>query len=242
MKIFPLGDSAVTIDLGNLISEALNLKILAMSQWILERPVHGLRDVITAYSSLTLLYNPLEVTSKQYSHSTAYEIMRSLLEQAYREAPAKITQAGEPKQIPVCYDESFGPDLQRISEEKQLSRQAIIQLHSERTYRVYMIGFLPGFAYMGETNALLHMPRKSRPLPVMAGSIGITGKQTGIYPLDSPGGWHIIGRTPVKQFDPMAEAPVMLQPGDLVRFYPITSEAFYQGPWKKHRDPCNGAD
>ena len=128
--------------------------------------------------------------------------------------------------IPVCYDDEFAIDLRWIAEQKNLTREEIVHLHSSRQYRVYMLGFLPGFPYMGEVNEKIVVRRKPEPKQILAGSVGIAGKQTGIYPLNSPGGWQIIGRTPRKLFDQDALLPVSLNAGDQVEFYPISKEEF----------------
>jgi inhibitor of KinA len=128
--------------------------------------------------------------------------------------------------IPVCYDPAFAPDMIRLSAAKKCTPEELIGLHTAATYKVYMLGFLPGFAYMGGTDERIAMPRKPQPVKVMAGSVGIAGRQTGIYPLDSPGGWHIIGRTPLRMFDPAAKKPVLLNTGDRVQFYTISKNEF----------------
>jgi len=128
--------------------------------------------------------------------------------------------------IPVCYDNEFAIDLPWIAEQKSLTREEIIRLHSSRQYHVYMLGFLPGFSYMGEVDEKIIVRRKPEPQQILAGSVGIAGKQTGIYPLNSPGGWQIIGRTPLKMFNKDNIEPCLLKAGDAVEFYSITSEEF----------------
>ena len=128
--------------------------------------------------------------------------------------------------IPVCYDDEFAIDLPWIAEQKNLTREEIVLLHSSRQYHVYMLGFLPGFSYMGEVDERIVVPRKPEPLPISAGSVGIAGKQTGIYPLNSPGGWQIIGRTPLKMFNKDNDEPCLLKAGDSVEFYSITIDEF----------------
>ena len=129
--------------------------------------------------------------------------------------------------IPVCYAEKYALDINEISKEKKLPVDEIIRLHTAKKYRVYMIGFLPGFAYMGEVDEQIAIPRKAQPrTKVEAGSVGIAGMQTGIYPLNSPGGWQIIGKTPVKLFNKEKDDPVLLQPGDEIEFYSITKDEF----------------
>jgi inhibitor of KinA len=154
-----------------------------------------------------------------------------MLEQAYHESSVFHHTDKKINRIPVCYDEQFGIDLQTISLAKDCSIDRIIELHLAKVYRVYMLGFLPGFAYLGELEPTLIMPRKENPVPVIAGSVGIASNQTGIYPLNSPGGWQIVGRTPVKLFHPAAVNPVILQAGDEIQFYRITLHQFETGRW-----------
>jgi inhibitor of KinA len=128
--------------------------------------------------------------------------------------------------IPVCYEEEFAMDLQQLAITKNISVDEVIQIHTTRQYKVYMLGFLPGFPYMGEVDEKISMPRKPQPVNIEAGSVGIAGKQTGIYPLNSPGGWQIIGRTPLRIFDSAGEEPTLLRAGDTVQFYSITKNEF----------------
>ena len=129
--------------------------------------------------------------------------------------------------IPVCFAEKYALDIDHISKEKKLPVSEIIRLHTAKKYRIYMIGFLPGFPYMGEVDGRIAMPRKAQPqTKVEAGSVGIAGMQTGIYPLDSPGGWQIIGKTPLQLFNKEKDDPVLLRPGDEIEFYPITEDEF----------------
>jgi len=225
-KIFPLGDSAVTFDMGNVISEALNQKALAMQQWLLAHPFEGLKDCLVAYSSITVLYNPVVIKKYYNPTTTIFAWVAGRLQQAFDKALETVSTVREVIRIPVCYETPYGPDLAPLAEQKQLSAQEVVHLHTGAIYNVYMIGFLPGFSYMGEVNEQISVPRKQQPTPVMAGSVGIAGSQTGIYPLNSPGGWQIIGRTPLKLFDPFVPEPVKLQAGDRVQFFAITKEEF----------------
>jgi inhibitor of KinA len=225
-KIFPLGDAAVTFDMGNVISEALNQKALAMQQWLLAHPFEGLKDCLVAYSSLTVLYNP-GIIRKYYSPPhTVSDWVAIRLQEAFDNAFQTVSAARELIRIPVCYEEPFAPDLAALALQTQLTGEEVVTMHTATIYNVYMIGFLPGFSYMGEIDEKIAVPRKQHPTPVMAGSVGIAGSQTGIYPLNSPGGWQIIGRTPLKMFDPFVPEPVKLQAGDRVQFYSITKQEF----------------
>lgn len=197
-----------------------------MQQWLLSNPFYGLRDIIVAYSSLTVLYDPFLVKQHYNLHHSVFDWVKAKLSTAFDCSVVQSAPQDETILIPVCYDESFAPDLHALSANKQISIWDIIALHTSRVYRVYTIGFLPGFSYMATVDEKLVTARKASPEPVAAGSVGIAGAQTGIYPLNSPGGWHIIGRTPVKQFDADAPELVKLKAGDHVQFYGISKQEY----------------
>ena len=222
--IFSLGDTAAIIDLGNRMDHALNQKVFAMQQWLQAHPFPGITDLIPAYCSLTVLYDPVLVRKQVHPATTVFEWVRVKLQEAWEQSGESPAGEAVLHRIPVCYEPPYGMDLAALATEKQLSVPAIIDLHTARRYRVYMIGFLPGFAYLGPVDEQLITPRKPQPVTVPAGSVGIAGAQTGIYPLSSPGGWTIIGRTPLKLFDPHAETPVPLKAGDEVQFFAVGKE------------------
>jgi len=231
-SIYPLGDSAITIDLGNSIEEQLNRQALAIHDWLQAHRFPGLVDIIVAYSSVSVLYDPAIVrTSKVNCPGGAYGWVSKLLKQGWEEV-MEVGDAvkGHSFRIPVCYGGEYGPDLEWVARKKGLSGEEVIRIHQSGSYRIYMVGFLPGFPYLGKTDSRLEVPRKDRPVPVMGGGVGIAGIQTGIYPLSSPGGWQIIGRTPVRLFDWQTDPPIRFQCGDEVEFYPISREEFLQ--WK----------
>jgi inhibitor of KinA len=229
-SIFPLGDSAITIDLGNYIDEERNIKTLAIQEWLRRHSFPGLLDIIMAYSSVSVFYDPAEVVAGGCAPAGGiYPWLAGLLKRAWEEAgeaPRSMGEEGRLFEIPVCYEAPYGPDLQWVAEQKGLTPSTVIELHTAMVYRVYMIGFLPGFPYLGTLDRRLEIPRKPQPVRVPAGGVGIAGMQTGIYPLNSPGGWQIIGRTPVALFDPHAESPTRLQAGDRVRFFAIPAKEF----------------
>ena len=227
-EIFPLGDSALTIDLGNRISSHLNQKVLGMQEWFSKHPFDGMKDLILGYSSLSILYDPFHIQKKNKLNGTASAYVREKLEEAYLRSADAAEENGEEINLPVCYDGGFGIDLAQIAESRQLTVEEVIEIHLSRVYRVYMMGFLPGFAYMGEVDQRIQVSRKQKPVKVAAGSVGIANGQTGIYPLDSPGGWQIIGRTPVRLFEADAELPVKLKAGQAIRFRRITLSEFEQ--------------
>lgn len=225
--IFPIGDSALTLDFGNFVDRRINIHVLSLFNHFKRKNIVGLLDVVPAYSSLSFHYNILTVRQSHTKGFTAFEIIKQLIEKELEQTIPGDTTHQRRISIPVCYSPCFAPDLEYIASEKNSSIEKIIQLHSGQLYTVYMIGFLPGFPYMGDVNDLIVVPRKKVPgANVSAGSVGIAGKQTGIYPLESPGGWQIIGRTPLKIFDKEKKDPVLLQPGDEIQFYSITEDEF----------------
>lgn len=225
-NIFPIGDSAITLDLGNLVNGELNQKAIAIKEWLTNNPFEGLKEIIIAYSSVSIVYDSYIVKEKYQPSSSVFEFIKQKLVQAFESANVVQQENTGLVSIPVCYDELFGIDLKFISAQKNIPVDKIIELHHSRIYRLYMIGFLPGFSYMAEVDEQIIIPRKTKPVPVIAGSVGIAGNQTGIYPLNCPGGWQIVGRTPMKLFDPFSETPVKFKSGDQIKFYPITKEEF----------------
>ncbi len=238
LTIFPLGDSAITIDLGGRIDQELNGKALAIREWLGSRRIPGVQDIIVAYSSVTVFYDPVEVVAGYEALvDGGFGRMKNILEQAREEAVPVEAGDSTPISVPVCYGGRFGPDLEAVSGTKGISPEELIHLHSSRVYQVYMVGFLPGFPYLGKIDEKLDMPRKAAPVPVLAGSVGIVGPQSGIYPLNSPGGWHIIGRTPLRLFDPLAATPIRLRTGDRVQFVPIAPGEFEELTARRPVDP-----
>jgi inhibitor of KinA len=224
--IFPLGDSALTVDFGNLIDEETNRKALRLFHQLKNERHPWITDLIPGYSSLTIYYNLYELYHHKQADKSAFETMAEMIETLASKKPADDQISRRTMEVPVCYDESFATDLQELADANGLEPSEVIELHTARTYRIYMIGFLPGFAYMGEVDERIVMPRRTVPRTVAPGSVGIAGKQTGIYPLQSPGGWNIIGKTPLKLFDRELPDPVLFQPGDEIKFFSISKNEF----------------
>lgn len=223
-SIYATGDSAVTFDLGQEISEQLNRKILSMKNWLQSHAPEGIKDIVTAYSSLCICYDFMQL--RKYSAGNSYQFISKLLKAAYEECEENEEEKVIVK-IPVCYDPEFGIDQQDICAFKNISREELIRLHMSVDYRVYMLGFLPGFPYLGKVDPMIAMERRPKPRPLVArGSVGIAGFQTGIYSLASPGGWQIIGRTPFWMFEPDTAEIVPVQPGQYVRFFSISKDEF----------------
>ncbi len=225
-RIFPLGDSAITLSFGNCIDEAINQEIIARFTQLQEHPLAGMIEAVPAYSSLTIHYDVLAVKKKCTGDQMVVEYMQLQLEERLKQ-PAQYHYIKERLvKIPVCYDDEFAVDIQTMAVTKKITAEEIIHMHTSKIYKVYMLGFLPGFAYLGEVDERISMPRKPQPANIVAGSVGITGKQTGIYPLASPGGWQIIGRTPIKLFEATADEPTLIRAGDKVAFYSISKNEF----------------
>jgi inhibitor of KinA len=225
-QLFPLGDSAITIDFGNVIDESVNQQVIALFETFRKNPLPGMIEAVPAYSSLTIYYDTITLRKKIPAGKTVYEWISEQFSTRLQQ-PLSIEQTErELLRIPVCYDPEMAPDLLSLAAQKNISPEELIRIHSEKEYRVYMLGFLPGFSYMGQVDDRIATPRKSQPANVAAGSIGIAGKQTGIYPLASPGGWHIIGRTPLVLFDAMKNEPTLLKAGDRIQFVPISKDEF----------------
>ncbi len=230
-SIFPLGDNAILIDFGNELNESINQKLLAIFRKIKEQNIPGVLDVVPAYSSLTIHYDLMKIFEKAGGRAV-FDFITDQVKKIIEDNTEISFEENRKISIPICYDEEFGIDLSYLADEKNLSVEDVIQLHIDKAYRVYMIGFLPGFAYMGEVDQKIQIPRKENPrTQIEAGSVGIAGGQTGIYPLQSPGGWQIIGRTPLQLFNKEKTEPVLLQPGDQIKFFSISKYEFrnYQG-------------
>lgn len=224
--IAPLGDSALIIDFGNSISQPLNEKVIALFNKLKQQPVQGMTEAVPAYSSLAIYYDVAAIRKKIIPGAVAFEWIHSEIEKLLKDDLITSGYSGSPVSIPVCYEKEFAPDLEWIALQNKIPVEEIIRLHTSTAYRVYMLGFLPGFAYLGEVDERIASPRKQKPVAVKAGSVGIAGRQTGIYPLPSPGGWQIIGQTPLHLFNKDETSLTLLKPGDNVKFYSINKDEF----------------
>lgn len=204
-QIYELGDSALTIEFGNEISESVHQEVMKRFYQFQSFPLPGTLDLIPAYASLTIVFD-LGVVASRFEGLAG---MKNLIEEKLGEAFTAVIPEGRLHEIPCEYN---GPDLSFVAKSCGLSEQEIIRIHSEKEYTVYFLGFLPGFAYMGMTDARISVSRKVTPAPIQQGDIGLAGNQTGIYPSNSPGGWQIIGRT--------TDIP-HFRAGDRVRFIPV---------------------
>ena len=217
-KIFPLGDSCVTVDFGNEIAVELNTRAISLASHIENDPFPGLIEVVPAYSSISVFYDLLEVRRHFSEFASAFNAVRSRVQAALASYEALETRSRQ-IEIPVDFGAAAALDMSLVADRSGLSSAEVIEVFTARMYRVYMIGFLPGFAYMGTVDERIAVPRKDSPrLKVPKGSVGIASGQTGIYPLESPGGWQIIGKTDLEMFMPNSDSPCLLKAGDEVRF------------------------
>lgn len=218
-KIFPLSDSAITIDFGNVIDEKINDKVMQLFRLCTENLFIGMVEAMPAYASLTIFYDVIKVRNATPSFETAFSFVENYLIKTLQSVDNQVENILRLIEIPVIYD---GEDLAFVAESNNLSIEEIIEIHTTPTYRVFMMGFLPGFAYMGGLDARIATPRKATPrTKVPVGSVGIAGNQTGIYPSESPGGWQLIGRTELQLYTPNLPEITLLKAGDIVKFVRI---------------------
>lgn len=212
------GDKGLVVEFGNIISEAVNKKVRNLYLAIQKVQIKGINEMIPTYRSLLIHYNPIEIE------------LDNLIERLM-EIENTLDSIDLPKpriiEIPTIYGGEFGEDLNFVSEHNGISVDEVIKIHSSVDYLIYMLGFTPGFPYLGGMSEKIETPRLKVPrTKIPAGSVGIAGKQTGIYPIESPGGWQLIGKTPIKLYDPKSQIPIILQAGDYIRFIPILKEEY----------------
>lgn len=216
----PSGDSAFLVKFGDEISEEINRDLRAYFIAFNEKKIKGVIECIPSYTDLMVLYDPLIIQYKALLHQLK-QIAENIKDISIPEARTI--------EIPVLYGQPFGEDIQAVQSHTKMSEQEIIKAHSENKYLVYMLGFTPGFCYLGGMNPQIATPRKEVPSQkILAGSVGIASQQTGIYPIDSPGGWQVIGRTPLRLFDPGRKPEFLIQAGDYLKFYPISEEDYHK--------------
>jgi inhibitor of KinA len=212
------GDAALVLEFPSRIDVAINDKVTAIADELRTRWGAILRDVVVGYCTVTVYYDPLQVDAPW---------LEGEIWQAAQRADRIRRRAGAHYEVPVCYEASLAPDLAAVAAFGRCSPEEVVHLHTARPYRVYMIGFVPGFAYMAEVDARIAVPRRAVPRPsVPAGAVAIAGPQTGIYPFETPGGWHIIGRTPLKPWDPERSGRFLFHPGDSVQFVGISRDEY----------------
>lgn len=216
-RFLPQGDAALVVEFGDAIDRAISERVYRLADAVSAAAPPGIREVVPSFRSLLVFYDPLSL-----DFDGAARALRGLLG-AGEGKPRKVRRV----HMPACYDEDLGPDLAEVAKRAGISREDAVRLHASVDYHVYMIGFLPGFAYMGDVPELLRLPRRETPrVKVPPRSLAIAFGQTGIYPLESPGGWRLIGVVPVELCDIRKSPPALLVPGDLVRFHPVDRKTF----------------
>ena len=209
----PAGDSVLVVEFEERIDPVVNARAIAVSDAIQAAGLSGVRDVVPTYRSVAVYFDPLRVD---------YDRLVAVLEREVAQPVPDVSAPRVPLRIPVCYGGDLGPDLDAVASFAKMSAEEVVRLHSAGIYRVFMLGFVPGFAYMGIVDERIAAPRHSTPrVRVPIGSVGIAGVQTGIYSAETPGGWQLIGRTRVKPFDPSRAEPFLLKAGDAVQFVQI---------------------
>jgi inhibitor of KinA len=216
----PLGDSAVRVAFGTAISPGVARRVRRFCAALDAEPILGADEWVAGYAAVTVYYRPWVI---------GYAAICDALRRRLRRRVAGFATGGEARvvEIPVCYGGEFGPDLADIAALHGLTSAQAVRRHRAPCYQVYFLGFLPGFAYLGGLSRTLETPRRATPrASVPAGAVGIAGAQTGVYPVETPGGWQIIGRTPLRLYDPARQPPALLAAGDRVRFVSITAAQF----------------
>jgi len=223
LHIYALSEQAVTVLFGDKIDDVLLQQVNRFNLLLGQYPFPGFYTAVPAYATIAVFFDPVQVMlSPDLPGDNCFKKVSAYLNSLVGRELTETAESTDIVRIPVCYGADFGPDLLEVATLHNLSAEQVIELHSRAVYKVHMIGFVPGFAYLGGMPAVLTMPRKQTPrAAVPAGSVGIAGEQTGIYPMQTPGGWQIIGRTPVKLFDPNIGQPSLLKAGDTVMFEPI---------------------
>ncbi|MBG9783371.1 5-oxoprolinase subunit PxpB [Shouchella lehensis] len=225
--IYSLSETSVTVNLGNSVSPTVQARVQQLLTNLNHEPFPGYQESVPSYIGLTVFYDPMKVETA--AGSVATEVKAILKERVNQLGNQAIEQSGNRVTIPVCYDIEYGPDLNDVATKNGLSKEEVIQIHTSGDYLVYMIGFAPGFPFLGGMDERIATPRHAQPrTEIPAGSVGIAGSQTGVYPISTPGGWQLIGQTPLTLFSASREVPSLLRAGDHVTFKQITKEEFLQ--------------
>ena len=219
-RMLTAGEQGLVVEFGDKVDEAVNIRVHQTTRLLRQKMASELIEVVPTYRSLMVYFDPLRTSRKEITA----RIEAILTEPGESTAPA---EAAKIVRIPVCYGGEFGPDLGFVAQHNQLSEQEVIQIHTSTPYQVYMLGFTPGFPYLGGMSERIATPRLQQPrTAIPAGSVGIAGSQTGFYPVESPGGWQLIGRTPVKAFDPQAANPFLFDAGNYLQFVGVSAAEY----------------
>lgn len=223
-KISQISETAALVEFGRKISEDINKKVRTFCTYLDEKPFYGMVEYVPAFTSVSVIYNPLDMKSE-----SPYEVVKVILDNIISKLDFSLEDEEHIVEIPVCYGGEFGQDIEQVAKINNITVDEVIKIHSEGKYLVYMIGFAPGFPYLGGMSEKIAAPRRESPrIAIPAGSVGIAGMQTGVYPIETPGGWQLIGKTPLKLFDLKRNSKSLLKAGDIVKFYPISYEEYVQ--------------
>jgi inhibitor of KinA len=217
-RVVPAGDSALLVEFEERIDPAVNARAIGLADAVQAAGLAGVRDVVPTFRSVAVYFDPV--------HTNGTALLACI--DRHAQAPSgPATESREPIRIPVCYGGEVGPDLADVAAFAGMSEDDVVMVHTSQAYRVFMLGFVAGFAYLGIVDERIAIPRLTTPrVRVPAGSVGIAGVQTGVYPAETPGGWRLIGRTPIKPFEPDRADPFLMKAGDTVQFYPIDRDEY----------------
>ena len=217
-RILPTGDRALSVEFGNEIDEHINAKLMGFIKLFEEEKIEGIEEFVPSFRAVLIHYNP-----QILSYARMVRLVEAILDKNVQE----MAHTKRIVQIPVCYEGEYAPDINFVAEHAGLSVDKVIQIHTAKAYLIYMLGFQPGFPYLGGLDERIHTPRLASPrVKINAGSVGIGGTQTGLYPMESPGGWQIIGTTPVRCYNPDKEKAIPYLAGDYIQFVPISQEEY----------------
>ena len=227
-RFFPLGDCAIIIELGEDMNMDTYQKVQCIASYLDVHPPEWMTEYIPAFSTITVFYDPINIFHHDRS-TLPYDFVYKQLNQILSTFQIGMATKARTIDIPVCYGGEFGPDLETVARINQLTTDDVIRIHTSGDYLVYMIGFAPGFPYMGGMSEKIAAPRRESPrLTIPERTVGIAGKQTGIYPIETPGGWQLIGRTPIQLFRPEKNPPSLLQAGDKIHFRSISYKEYVE--------------
>ena len=223
-SILQVSETSALIEFGNKIDKNINKKIRIFAEYLDKNPFYGFIEYVPYFSSISVIYNPIMIKSDE-----PYKTVKLKLEDILSKIDFAYDYEEHIVEIPVCYGHEFGPDIENVAETNNLTVDEVIKIHSKGEYLVYMIGFAPGFPYLGGMSEKIAAPRRESPrTAIPEGSVGIAGMQTGVYPIETPGGWQLIGRTPIKLFNLDGDTKSLLKPGDIAKFYPISYEEYLE--------------
>jgi inhibitor of KinA len=221
-----MGDGCLIVEFGQRVDEEINRTARSVADYLMAHPIEGVVDIVPAFTSVAVHYRP-EALTDSTTRDPPHRRLRRRIEAILAQGVARPSDVPRVVEVPVCYGGDFGPDLAEVAAACGLPPEQVIELHGASPHVVYMLGFAPGFPYLGGLDPRLAMPRRATPRTrIPAGTVAIAREQTAIYSLETPGGWNLIGRTPLKLFTPQASPPCLLQLGDSVRFVPISLERF----------------